>query len=162
MLRRVPFLCAAVLSAACALETRGTGPAVASDEVTQENEPAPTAIVTPPAAHTFVDCDQDRDGFVAAGFPCFGNDCCDHDATAHPGSDAFSGVPTACGTWDRNCDGKVEPETATGKCNDQIVSCSGEGFEKDTPCGEEGTHFKCGWFFGCTHEQKTSRMQRCR
>ena len=62
--------------------------------------------------------DQDRDGY------CSSDDCCDTDPAVHPGA-WFGKVQSACGGWDLNCDGKVEPwveesmdcEARTEKCS---------------------------------------------
>ena len=39
-------------------------------------------------------CDQDGDGYLAKGAPCFGNDCCDTDPNVHPGQTEYFTSPT--------------------------------------------------------------------
>jgi hypothetical protein len=46
------------------------------------------------------------------GYAAVGNDCCDTDAHAHPGSSGYSTVPDACGSFDWDCDGTLEHQTA--------------------------------------------------
>jgi len=44
----------------------------------------------------------------APGYALAGGDCCDSDANTHPGATTASTIANACGSYDRNCDGKVE------------------------------------------------------
>jgi hypothetical protein len=41
-------------------------------------------------------------------------DCCDSDASAHPGESAYFSSPDACGSWDFDCDGTLQGSTAFG------------------------------------------------
>jgi hypothetical protein len=71
--------------------------------------------------------DEDRDGYGTApmsrcdvepappaGYVTTGGDCCDADADVHPGQVQYFWTKSACGSFDYNCDGVEEPETA---CN---------------------------------------------
>ncbi len=66
-------------------------------------------------------CEADHDGYKSMAVGCNGNDCCDTDANAHPGVTAYFTAPDACGSFDYNCNGKVDAEYATN------VTCSGNG-----------------------------------
>jgi len=63
--------------------------------------------------------DGDHDGYggtsvtrcelvPAAGYVLTGGDCCDSDVNAHPGTSTYSSTADKCGSFDWNCDGKVE------------------------------------------------------
>jgi hypothetical protein len=152
------------LVVACSLNTQGSGPDGTS-QTTSSSEPVPmsdssAAPESPKHKHAITNCDADGDGFLSV--LCGGTDCCDGDPGAHPGAEGFHDKPNACGSWDWNCDEKVEQETPPAKCKEGFLSCSGEGFEVDTPCGQEGTHYTCGYFFGCTKENQQKRPQRCK
>lgn len=171
-MRRLPVALplVAFVAAACSLEVVGRG---RGEEPGQSTEPAlpagrdggaasgdpsaPPSATTPPQPEN---CDVDGDGHESTA--CGGDDCCDTDPDVYPGAKDFHGKLNACGTWDYDCDGLIAKETPVGKCTDGFFSCSGEGFEQDTACGADGTHFECGWLFGCAHDKKTSRPQRCK
>ncbi len=60
------------------------------------------------------------------GYAVLTGDCCDLDAGANPGVAAgvFFGFPDACGSYDWNCDGKVEPQQ---QCTyNPSLACGGE------------------------------------
>jgi hypothetical protein len=42
------------------------------------------------------------------GFSTRPGDCCDIDASAHPGATSYSPTPDLCGSFDINCDGTIE------------------------------------------------------
>lgn len=90
-------------------------------------------------------CDYDHDSYQRAS--CGGNDCCDNDASAHPGAVGFSATATACGDFDFDCDGAEEQLWAeTGLCQtDGASGCIGQdGWGGDVPaCGVEE------WFYDC-------------
>jgi hypothetical protein len=52
------------------------------------------------------------------GFSTRSGDCCDTDATAHPGSTFYSHTPDACGSFDINCDGTIEIQAGCGTDSD--------------------------------------------
>jgi hypothetical protein len=57
----------------------------------------------------------------APGASARGGDCCDADATAHPGVITFSYQPNACGRFDFNCDGVEErPNGLTVACGSGV------------------------------------------
>jgi hypothetical protein len=53
-----------------------------------------------------------------AGFSTKPGDCCDTDATAHPGSTLYSATPDACGSFDINCNGTIEIQPGCGSESD--------------------------------------------
>ncbi len=52
----------------------------------------------------------DREPAPPPGYALRGGDCCDTDANVYPGELTFYWTPSACGTFDYNCDGTKEPE----------------------------------------------------
>ena len=68
------------------------------------------------------DCDgvdgTDEDGDGHAGQSSGGDDCCDSDADAFPGSTHSSASTNACGSYDFNCDGVIEKRwSSRGSCD---------------------------------------------
>jgi hypothetical protein len=88
-------------------------------------------------------CDQDGDGYLAQA--CGGNDCCDIDALAYPGEEAYSTFPTNCGTWDFNCDGTIELLYATVACSGHGGGCGGSGIAAPGTCGGTFAAQTCAW-----------------
>lgn len=84
--------------------------------------------------------DADGDGFFDKA--CGGNDCCDIDSATHPHA-AASDIPSACGGYDLDCNGKEEPDIGAGRCQSVGSSCSFvPGFLQQTACGEWGSLVK--------------------
>jgi hypothetical protein len=48
------------------------------------------------------------------GYVTVAGDCCDTDASAHPGQTAFFSSADACGSWDFDCDGTLVGQTNVG------------------------------------------------
>lgn len=95
-------------------------------------------------------CDLDQDGFRASKQECGGNDCCDYDARAHPGEQAFFTTADACGSFDYDCSGSDEPEFAKVNCTIGVFACNGSGFEQSPPaCGVVATFDACNLGLGC-------------
>jgi hypothetical protein len=88
-------------------------------------------------------CDQDGDGYLATGTPCFGNDCCDTDPNVHPGQTAYFTSPSQCGSYDYNCDGIATPEYAVANCQWVGLGCTGDGFVDITACGVTASFSVC-------------------
>jgi hypothetical protein len=95
-----------------------------------------------PAA-TGSSCDQDGDGYMAAGPPCYGNDCCDTDANVHPGQTAYFTTPSQCGSYDYDCDGTATPEYGLADCTWTGLGCTGDGFVDATACGATAAFSVC-------------------
>ena len=93
------------------------------------------------------ECDKDGDGYLAQASPCNGTDCCDTDPNANPGQTQFFAVADNCGSFDYNCDSKLETEYATDiVCTGTgLTGCKGgPGFVGDPACGTSGP-----WASGC-------------
>jgi hypothetical protein len=114
-----------------------------------------------------LDCDRDGDGYQARGSPCNGTDCCDTDPNANPGQTQFFTVADSCGSFDYDCDGKLETEYATDiACTGTgLTGCKGgPGFVGDPACGTPGP-----WASGCQGsgalacqpDSTTSQAQGC-
>lgn len=103
-----------------------------------------------------------------------GNDCCDTDGNAFPGQGAwFRGPsappwtgPSACGSWDYNCNGNVEKEVTSispSGCKSGQCADSGNAGWYDTQvvpeCGEQTTYTD-GTCDPCT-TRKFLRYQGC-
>jgi hypothetical protein len=53
----------------------------------------------------------DNNGAAAPpGYSTISGDCCDHDLAANPSATAYYTSESACGSWDFNCDGKIEAQ----------------------------------------------------
>ncbi len=103
--------------------------------------------------------DTDRDGFgdpttstetcgsAPAGYVANNRDCCDRDAKAYPGQTEWFSSPTACGSYDYDCDGKETQETrspfneerrcSVATCEETVVAGN------NTPCGDLYVHENC-------------------
>jgi hypothetical protein len=76
----------------------------------------------PPCMTYYLDIDGDGYGgmpvsicdgsALPSGYVATGGDCCDIDANVHPGQLAYFGTVSACGSFDYDCDGAIEPEDA--------------------------------------------------
>ena len=88
-------------------------------------------------------CDQDGDGHLAAGPPCFGDDCCDTDANVHPGQTAYFTSASLCGGYDYDCDGASTPEYGVANCQWVGLGCTGDGFVSAADCGETAPFSVC-------------------
>jgi hypothetical protein len=68
-------------------------------------------------------CDFDMDTYKVEGVAACGtgNDCCDTDNTAHPNQANYFTKTDACGSFDYNCSGAIEPEFLSN------LSCGGTG-----------------------------------
>ena len=94
----------------------------------------------PPAATS---CDQDGDGHLAAGPPCFGDDCCDTDANVHPGQTAYFTSASLCGSFDYDCDGASTAEYGVANCQWVGLGCTGDGFVDAAGCGATAPFSVC-------------------
>jgi hypothetical protein len=181
------IVASAFLVFACTLQTTGLGPAEleSADAATHVTHDASSAVAPDAAADDAGDeaddaaasidaadvqvaydgaaadpCDEDRDGHRAMG--CGGDDCCDFDHDAHPGQTAYFAGPSACGTFDYDCDGRVDPEVGIASCALGFFACSGDGFASTTACGVLSHFTTCSWAgFSCNHTDGM-RTQRCR
>jgi hypothetical protein len=99
------------------------GSSPSGDAAPEAAPPAPTS------------CDQDGDGHMAAGPPCFGDDCCDTDANVHPGQTAYFTSPSLCGSFDYDCDGASTAEYPVANCQWVGLGCTGDGFVDAAGCG---------------------------
>jgi hypothetical protein len=95
------------------------------------------------ASEASTSCDQDGDGHLAAGPPCFGDDCCDTDANVHPGQTAYFTSASACGSFDYDCDGVSTPEYGVANCQWVGLGCMGDGFVSAAGCGETAPFAVC-------------------
>jgi hypothetical protein len=108
-------------------------------------------------------CDEDGDGYLAAGGACHGNDCCDTDPQAHPGQTSFFTQQDHCGSFDYDCDGKVTPEYGSVSCIYYVVGCSGDGFQPPPPmCGAAGAYETCNLGLFTCDTASSTRVQGCR
>jgi hypothetical protein len=118
-----------------------------SDDVSSDDaSPLLDVDATPPEAAapaTVSSCDQDGDGYLAAGPPCLGNDCCDTDPMVHPGQTAYFTSPSRCGSFDYDCDGTATPEYGLASCQWNGLGCSGDGFDDSTACGVTAAFSVC-------------------
>ena len=112
-------------------------------------------------------CDQDGDGYMARGSPCNGTDCCDTDPNANPGQAQFFVVADGCGSFDYNCDGKLETEYTTDiACTGTpLTGCKGgPGFVGDPACGTTGPWASAcqgSGALGCQPDSTTTQTQGC-
>jgi hypothetical protein len=106
-------------------------------------------------------CDLDQDGYRAES--CGGSDCCDYDSRATPGDNAYYGAADACGSFDYDCDGTLEPRYAKVSCQLGFFVCTGSGFDQAPPlCGDSATYDTCNdALVTCTTTQ-SSVAQECR
>ncbi|HVU50695.1 MAG TPA: hypothetical protein VHL80_08400, partial [Polyangia bacterium] len=89
---------------------------------------APEAAATPSPGSspcTTYYLDEDGDGYGAVplsdcdgspppfGYVAVGGDCCDVDASVHPGQLASFTAASACGSFDYDCDGVEQPRDAS-------------------------------------------------
>jgi hypothetical protein len=108
-----------------------------------------------------VDCDRDKDGFQSTSPGCGGKDCCDNDARTHPGEQAFFTSENACGSFDYDCDGVVEPQFAKVNCTLAVLACNGSGFDQAPPsCGVVATFDDCNLGLGC-YTTQSQQAQSC-
>jgi hypothetical protein len=106
-------------------------------------------------------CDEDGDGFRAAG-ACGGSDCCDTDPATHPGVTAWFDAASKCGHFDFDCDGAETHEYPTQHCVPSgLAACGGDGFEKDTACGQQASYEVCTWVILECRARDEDRVQRC-
>ena len=113
-----------------------------------------------PNEHTS-DC-PDRDGDKYS--TCDG-DCNDEDPNVRPDQRTFFTEPTATGSFDYNCDGIEELESAerAGACRVAGDGCSGSGWQGRVPeCGELGSFVVCERSQGRCVAQSEDRRQGCR
>jgi hypothetical protein len=113
-----------------------------------------------------VDCDVDKDGYNAMGAACGGTDCCDTDADANPGQTMYFTSHDGCGSYDYNCDNKVETEiTANIVCGGTgLAGCSGgPGFTSSPSCGSMAPYSVCqgSGLLACTAQSSMMATQAC-
>jgi hypothetical protein len=84
------------------------------------------------------------EGVAACGT---GTDCCDTDNKAHPGQTTYYTTADACGSFDYNCNGTVDPEYPSNlKCGGTgLTGCTGgSGFIGTDPgCGGSALYGTC-------------------
>jgi hypothetical protein len=97
----------------------------------------------PPDAPATSSCDRDGDGHLAAGAPCFGDDCCDTDPNVYPGQTAYFTAPSQCGGFDYDCDGAATPQYGLANCAWAGLGCAGDGFVDSTACGATAPFSVC-------------------
>jgi hypothetical protein len=126
----------------------------------------PDVIVYAPDASPSADggdpCDRDGDGHRAIGATCGGDDCCDYDGRAFKGQTAFFATPNVCESFDYDCDGKLTEEFPTVACKLGFFTCSGDGFQSATPCGQSNEFVSCNFAVVACGESKASKAQECR
>ncbi len=129
--------------------------AVAIDGSRIPGPAAPDASPSDPA------CDGDRDGYPKVA--CGGTDCCDDDDNVFPGTKKYFGTRTACGTFDYDCDGTESLEYGLKNCVAGTLSCTGDGFDNPTTCGDRATFITCNVsLLEACSEDKSLGQQRCR
>ena len=107
-------------------------------------------------------CDQDGDGHKAMGPTCAGDDCCDIDANARPGQTLYYSSADGCGSFDYDCNGKVDEQYAAVSCSLGFFTCSGDGFATPVPaCGATGTYDSCNFGVFTCNQQGAARVQGC-
>ncbi len=122
------------------------------------------AAVDAPPSLDGGDCDMDKDGYKAAGGSCGGNDCCDTDPNANPGQTMYFPAADGCGSFDFNCDGKLETEFLTNvTCGFSGFTCAGgPGFASNPACGTSAPYESCGVSgFSCVAMPGTNTTQAC-
>jgi hypothetical protein len=128
-------------------EDAGSGPQasfdapVFSDAAAAAEGDVASPDATPPT--TGSSCDQDGDGHLAAGAPCFGDDCCDTDPNAYPGQTAYFSTPSQCGGFDYDCDGASTPQYGLANCAWAGLGCAGDGFVAAAACGATAPFSVC-------------------
>jgi hypothetical protein len=118
-------------------------------------------FVPPPDATS---CDQDGDGYIAEG-ACGGNDCCDTDPSANPGQVTFFTSADHCGSFDYNCNGRIDYEYPTNlSCSGTSFNCmGGSGFTGAPACGSLAPFCTCSPSgLGCAASCGMSTQQGCR
>lgn len=98
-------------------------------------------------------------------------DCCDSDATAHPGAGGWYSSPNACGSFDYDCNGQQNNEfngayqKGCGVCCSGFCCCDAAvGWANAVPpCGQSGTWYinDCSSWSKCNQEWET-RVSKCR
>ena len=134
--------------------------------------------------------DSDRDGSgnptiavtacsAPSGYVADNTDCCDADGSAHPGSTVWSELPSACGSFDYDCDGvETLRISTTGGCTYEapLPTCAvfPEGWLGVIPeCGESGSILETCELYSvfedfsgpedyCLPEIVTPAVQECR
>ena len=114
--------------------------AASSDDAGPDGDAAPVEAGPPPTGSS---CDQDGDGHLAAGPPCFGDDCCDSDPDVHPGQTAYFTTPSQCGGFDYDCDSVATSEYGIASCAWAGLGCAGDGFVDSTACGATAPFTVC-------------------
>jgi hypothetical protein len=97
----------------------------------------------PDAAPPTSSCDRDGDGHLAAGAPCFGDDCCDTDPSVYPGQTAYFTTASQCGGFDYDCDGASTPQYGLASCAWAGLGCAGDGFVDSAACGATAPFSVC-------------------
>jgi hypothetical protein len=157
---------------ACSIDVQGTGTAVGADasadapgdarggaDGAEASGPASDARLDTGSDARPANCDADNDEHPAVA--CGGNDCCDNDARVQPGTRAFFDAPSACGSFDYDCNGTAEREYGIANACNQAFACADPGFAADTACGVNAPFTTCEWLFGC-YPNASTRTQRCR
>jgi hypothetical protein len=120
-----------------------------------------------PAGDGAVVCDFDHDTYKAKGATCGGNDCCDTDNKANPGQQGYFPATDACGSFDYDCSGKLEPEYSSNiVCGGTgLTGCTGgPGFVGADPgCGNTAVYGVCvpNGTLACKPGQFTNVQQAC-
>ena len=142
-----PALVAEAASSPGSESTAGTLSALdASFEAASSDDAGPDGGAAPLEAGplaTGSSCDQDGDGHLAAGPPCFGDDCCDGDPDVHPGQAAYFTTPSHCGGFDYDCDGVATSQYGIASCAWAGLGCAGDGFVDSAACGATAPFTVC-------------------
>ena len=110
-----------------------------------------------------VACDADGDGDLSVA-SCGGTDCDDSDPDVHAGQEGWFTAARADGSFDWNCDGHEEKQTATVSCEGTLgcgTRLGEEGFEADVECGGEGQMGSCQGI-PCSFSASGAAKQGCR
>ena len=89
-------------------------------------------------------CDLDEDGYRAKGGRAGAPTAATSTVARTPATRPTTPPPTACGSFDYDCDGKDEQEYGQGNCQLGFFTCNGAGFDKTVPaCGVAATFDTC-------------------
>jgi hypothetical protein len=143
----------------------GDGSSGAVDSSIEDTAPPDVHILDPDASYEEAgnECDLDQDGYKSSSDGCGGDDCCDYDSRANPGDTSYYSVADACGSFDYDCNGKLDAQYAQVNCQLGFFVCSGNGFDQAPPaCGVTATFDTCNdAVFVCTTSQ-SQVAQGCR
>ncbi len=141
------------------------GSSEALDSAIEDTAAPDVHILNPDASYEEAgnECDLDQDGYKSSSGECGGDDCCDYDGRANPGDTSYYATADACGSFDYDCNGKLDAEYAQVNCQLGFFVCTGDGFDQAPPaCGAAATYDTChDALFACTTSQ-SQVAQGCR